>query len=294
MTDKEKKPEQLEDPELNDLLDSALQDFDKVPKVEAKMKDEQATSLASAAEFFEGIPSFDDVCTDECTQEMKDRVMKYFEPMFTGVNTEEGCPFQKAVKTVTGALSNINEIGSSHAESTIAEALKELAAVSENTQTQPKGPNLSEADLSAMFGQISLDDGAGDVLPFMQGIMQSLLSKDVLHRPLSELVQRYPSWLEEKKDTLPPADLERYKKQLDLLLKICAELEKEKEDDSEAVKKQQFETKFTLMQEMHNCGQPPEDFFGDQAPLLQFDPQGNPILPSLPLGADPQQSCSIM
>lgn len=81
-------------------------------------------------------------------------------------------------------------------------------------------PNISEADLAAMFGQTSLEDGASDIFPFMQGMMQSLLSKEVLYPPLKDLVDKYPAWLDEKRATLPPADLAKYEKQLDLMRKV--------------------------------------------------------------------------
>lgn len=71
-----------------------------------------------------------------------------------------------------------------------------------------------------MFGQASLEEGTGDFLPFMQGMMQSLLSKEVLYPSLKELVDKYPAWLEEKKTSLPAEDLERYQKQLDLMQKV--------------------------------------------------------------------------
>lgn len=71
-----------------------------------------------------------------------------------------------------------------------------------------------------MFSQASLGEGSADILPFMQGMMQSLLSKDVLYPSLKEIVDRYPSWLEEKKSTLPSESYERYSKQLELMQKV--------------------------------------------------------------------------
>ena len=81
-------------------------------------------------------------------------------------------------------------------------------------------PNISEADLASMFGQTSLEDGGTDFLPFMQGMMQSLLSKEVLYPSLKDLVDRYPAWLNEKRATLPPVDLAKYEKQFDLMQKV--------------------------------------------------------------------------
>ena len=71
-----------------------------------------------------------------------------------------------------------------------------------------------------MLEQTSFDETAGEFLPFMQGMMQSLLSKDVLYPSLKDLTERYPQWLEEKKETLPSEDLQRYTKQLELMQKV--------------------------------------------------------------------------
>lgn len=71
-----------------------------------------------------------------------------------------------------------------------------------------------------MFGSISFGESSGDMLPFMQGMMQSLLSKEILYPALKELAAKYPSWLNEKKDTFSAEDFEKYNKQLDLMHKV--------------------------------------------------------------------------
>lgn len=72
-----------------------------------------------------------------------------------------------------------------------------------------------------MFGQTSLE--GGEFLPFMQGMAESLISKDVLYPSMKDLVDRYPTWLEEKRATLPPADLANYEKQYELMSKVSIE-----------------------------------------------------------------------
>jgi peroxin-19 len=71
-----------------------------------------------------------------------------------------------------------------------------------------------------MFGQTSLEDNGLGLFPFMQGMMQSLLSKEVLYGPLKDLVDKYPIWLNEKRATLPSADVVKYEKQLNLMQKV--------------------------------------------------------------------------
>lgn len=71
-----------------------------------------------------------------------------------------------------------------------------------------------------MLEQSNLEEAPGEFLPFMQGMMQSLLSKEVLYPSLKDLVEKYPQWLEEKKDTLSSEDFTRYSKQLELMEKV--------------------------------------------------------------------------
>jgi hypothetical protein len=69
-------------------------------------------------------------------------------------------------------------------------------------------------------------------------------------------------------------------------------LEKEKEDDTEDVKKHRFELVLKLMTDMQNYGQAPEDLVGQQCTLFQFDSEKGPAFP-LP-GVNSQQECCIM
>lgn len=78
----------------------------------------------------------------------------------------------------------------------------------------------SETDLSDIFGQVSLEDGPGAILPFMQGMLQHLLSKEILYPSLKELIEKYSEWLEEKKTTVSSNDLQRFTKQLKLMQQV--------------------------------------------------------------------------
>lgn len=113
--------------------------------------------------------------------------------------------------------------------------------------------------------KIIFQQDAGDnnpFLPFVQGMMQSLLSAEVLLPSLKELLEKYPVWLAENGDKIDPADKERwreifivkvlivlkrllskfirYMKQQELFKVICADLEQEKPNDSAEVKSDRF------------------------------------------------------
>lgn len=80
--------------------------------------------------------------------------------------------------------------------------------------------------------------------------MQSLLSAEVLLPSLKEMLEKYPAWLDENKDKISAADLDRYSKQQELFKVICAELEKETPSDSTEVKNERFKIVLKNMQKV--------------------------------------------
>lgn len=84
----------------------------------------------------------------------------------------------------------------------------------------------------------------------MHGMMQSLLSAEVLLPSLKELLEKYPSYLDENKDKISSIDMDRYQKQQELFKVICAELEKESLNDSADVKNERFKIVLKNMQKV--------------------------------------------
>lgn len=119
-----------------------------------------------------------------------------------------------------------------------------------------------------MFGNINLADSSGNnpFLPFMQGMMQSLLSAEILLPSLQDLTAKYPEWMAANANKVEAADKERYEKQLDLMKSVIADLETERPDDSAEVKNDRFQKVFTKMQRMQELGQPPPELI-DVGPL---------------------------
>lgn len=109
-------------------------------------------------------------------------------------------------------------------------------------------------ELANMFGGLQMNEGGGGgadanpFLPFVQGMMQSLLSAEVLLPSLTELLEKYPAWLAENGDKIDAADKERYMQQQELFKKICADLRQEKADDSAEVKNARFSRVLENMQ----------------------------------------------
>lgn len=283
MSDDKKSEDNIEDSELNDLLDSALEDFNKSSPQDVKDDDDDTASKSVPSNDTEQAASLDvdDLWSQDFLKQASDMI------------NDSGLEGSEAYQKMAQAFADLMNGQGTQSDNTkvdfrsaIALGLEDLSITSENLQNEP--------DLASMFSQVSLEEGAGDILPFMQGMMQSLLSKEILYPSLKELVDKYPEWLEQVKDTLPSADLQRYTKQLELMQKVCSELEKEKDTDTDETKKRRFDTILSLMQDMQSYGQPPEELVGEQPALFQFDTEGNPIVPALPSGVEIPQNCCIM
>ncbi|CAH2101868.1 unnamed protein product [Euphydryas editha] len=257
------------DPELDDLLDSALQDMTKKPDQNPQSGDNANAQnmwseefIKEAAAQFESnmaaiLGGFSGVPEDQITQEqiaqtfskMAEAAAQVLKPATEG-SEPETAPSDPAVKE------KIDEVSAA-----ISQTLQNLNTNQESLQTP-----FSEQDLANMFNNFNLSEGNQDgnmFVPFMQGMMQSLLSKEVLYPSLKELLEKYPSWLAENKGKIDQTEYERFEKQQTLMQQVCAELEPEQESDPEDVKRKRFETVLKLMQQMQDLGQPPTELVGD-------------------------------
>lgn len=165
----------------------------------------------------------------------------------------------------------------------ISDVLKGLSEGQENLQTP-----FNSDDIAGMFGNINLNESGENnaFLPFMQGMMQSLLSAEVLLPSLKEIVSKYPAWLAENVSKITADEKERYESQLKLMQEVCGQLEREKADDSPDVKKERFNVVLDRMQKMQELGQPPADLVGENAEHM---------IPTLSEGALPNNDqCSLM
>merc|ERR1719447_721748 len=132
-----------------------------------------------------------------------------------------------------------------------------IAQMTANTAGLGKEP--SEEELQAMFAKLGVSDGAGagglqegftNLMPMMEGMMQSLLSKDLLYPAMKELAEKYPDYLADNREKLSEEKYAAYNKQCELTRRICFKFEeKYAENDTEAMKKERFEAVMAMMQE---------------------------------------------
>ncbi|XP_041449719.1 peroxisomal biogenesis factor 19 [Drosophila obscura] len=282
--------------DLNDLLDSALQDFDKSGSQKEKAKATDAT-VAEVAEGSEDPDAF----FIEQAKVLADRM----NTLFGGPDTPSGdippmpqdpdqimSGFKKmaeaAALTLSGENSATDEDVSKYSDS-ISQALKGLQEGTENLAAPA-----SENDIASMFGSLNLDgSGAPDgnmFLPFMEGMMQSLLSAEILLPSIKELLEKYPKYLEENDAKLSAEDKERYQKQMQLYKVIEGHLQSEKPEDSAAVKREKFRVVLDDMRKLQDYGQPPAEILAETGGDLPFaDPTA-----AMGMGGGPNPQCPTM
>lgn len=106
------------------------------------------------------------------------------------------------------------------------------------------------------FPEDGSNEGADGFLGAMQGMMDNLLSKELLYPSLIEIKTKYPTWLRENPTH---SYIDRYREQSRIVEQLCDQFESEREDDSEQVKRKRTNCVIDLMQQMQQIGHPPED-----------------------------------
>ncbi|KAM5129041.1 peroxisomal biogenesis factor 19 [Mantella aurantiaca] len=259
-----------EDKELDELLDSALDDFEKTgqppPSSDKTTKPSgperppadaaKDPLLASQEKFFQEL--FSSELAAQATEEFEKAMKELAEEEPHLVEQ-----FQK-LSEVAGKVGS-DENSQQEFTSCLKETLSGLAKNADDLQN----PNLSEEELARAMEGLGVEDGDGEgnILPFMQNIMQSLLSKDVLYPSLKEITDKYPEWLQTHRESLPPEEFQKYQEQHNLMSRICQRFESEELGDEAA----RFEAVMDLMQQLQELGHPPKELAGDSPPGLNFD-----------------------
>ncbi|XP_068669766.1 peroxisome biogenesis protein 19-1-like [Aristolochia californica] len=227
--------------DLEELLDSALDDFGKIDLGSSQKKTSSIEDRdAEKTSFSNSVPA----------------------PQVQGLGL--GLPDLKSKKK--GKQKTVKD---SH----VTEALDKLT---QQTREVVKGfesavPPMSQADLlkdgmEDFVKQFQELAGSQDMDSMVETMMQQLLSKEILHEPMKEIGERYPKWLEEHEAELKQEEYERYSHQYELIKKLNEVYENDPSN---------FPQIFYLMQRMQECGQPPNDIVPELAPDFDLTSLGN-------------------
>lgn len=172
-----------------------------------------------------------------------------------------------------------------------------MAAGGDNT-VDGDMPDMDEIpDLDNLFAGLS---GAGDGPKeggfnsddFVDGMMEQLLSKELMYEPMKQVTEKFPAWLASKKQELAPDEWDQRNRQYQCFQRLVQAYENESTDQ-----KGQTAKLLEIMQEVQEYGQPPHEIINEIAPGLELDQDGLPkmnggMMPPF-LGGNPED-CRIM
>jgi hypothetical protein len=88
------------------------------------------------------------------------------------------------------------------------------------------------AEILKQMGGSALGEGGEDFDKFLSGMMEQLVTKEILYQPMKDLDDQFPPWLEKNKEKVSKEDMERYTKQRSLVAEIVAKFEESTYSDS--------------------------------------------------------------
>mgnify|MGYP001234800745 CR=1 FL=1 len=249
MTEEKRNEKAKED--LSDLLNGALNDFESIThkKKVSKTKKVQSSTL----------PTENDLLA-----------------MFTASNNDGA--------GVKEELEKLSKMSSEESNAMIQAKLTEtLSQMQVNSQASSK--TSLEDNLFQNIPGLTGGDSFDNLLPMMEGMMQSLLSKELLYTPMKDIADKFPDWLADNRNGGSEEEFIKYNKQFELTKKICFLYEEEKDSDTSEKKKKRFDKVMALMQEMQNLGHPPKELVGESPSPM--DPAAFP--PGMDLNSCPLQ-----
>mmetsp|Transcript_6595 Transcript_6595/g.9627 ORF Transcript_6595/g.9627 Transcript_6595/m.9627 type:complete len:296 (-) Transcript_6595:283-1170(-) len=272
------------DDELDDILNSALEEFREDALSPSKQNETVAQTIKKAAQAAEAEQkaTAKEKHVQETSQGLADILKNLDSPEFSE-NLEESLKFlSQGNKNDPQNPFNGGAVGPEIGEmdADIAANLQALSGVA--GENMPglglEAANMEEAGSDMMQNMMKEFEKLAEKKDFdsvMNSMMQQLLSKEIMYEPIKEITEKYPDWLAENERKLDPEEYKKYGTQYQYMQKIVAVFESEPDN---------FERLTTLLTEMQAYGQPPSDIIKELAPGLQFSPDGMPLMPNMGSG----------
>ncbi|RQM14264.1 hypothetical protein KXD40_004390 [Peronospora effusa] len=209
MNKEESELKPLEEVDLDDLLDDALNDFvDEVSAVQAtevsSVKQEAAAATQSNEEngMHENMAQFLEDAQDPEFQKVLEQA---FRELGTDADTEKIEQLLGSLKTDTTS-DETDDVNAG-----VAKTLQNMAKAAEDMEDvgTEQVEAMGEDMVSEMMKKFEEMGEKNDFQDLVDGMMQQLLSKDVMYDPMKQICERYPEWLDEKKPLLSKGDYER-------------------------------------------------------------------------------------
>ncbi|KAG0380999.1 Peroxisome chaperone and import receptor [Mortierella sp. AD032] len=235
--------------------------------------DEEAAMGGLDAEFSQQLASG----MEELMKEMNGNaeLQKSFEEMFKGLDVNGKSTASAATASVAAAP---KAASAASFQDRIAKTMDKLKDSSDQVDAQV-AEDSEEALMAEMMKQMEGMAEGGDFQNVLEGMMEQLMSKDILYEPMMDLQNKYPQWLKDNKDKISAEEYARYEKQYGYVKEIVEFFDRPDFDDKSDT---QAKSVIDLMQGMQDCGQPPADILDELAPGLEMGTDGVPKMPDMP------------
>jgi hypothetical protein len=142
-------------------------------------------------------------------------------------------------------------------------------------------------------------NGDNDFNPdtLMEGMMEQLLSKELMYEPMKQVKDKFPAWLDANKETLSVEEFTQRTQQYECFCKLVEVYESPSASSDGGGGGKNMDRLMELMQQIQEFGQPPAEIVNEIAPGLELDKDGIPKMDGLPLfggGGGEDGECIVM
>jgi len=263
--------EHVTDSDLDELLDDALLDFDKVPaksstsSLHGRNKKKNSTKLEGQTSGSSSQINFSDptgMIKELFDKETLKQISLEWDNVVGELAEEDPTLLENLSKAATAGSNNKpKEDSTPPVESnSLDDKLKStFEAYKSDVNTEATEEGLANAFADFSFEGLGDEDMFDKEMGMLENLMGDMLSKNMLYPPMKDLCDKYPTWIKSNREKLSEEDLKSYENQLECLKKICAEFETETDDDSQTVKACRSQKIISYIDEMQAFGDPPAD-----------------------------------
>ena len=286
--------------DLDAILDDALDEFEEEERARDVLDVEGDKDLAEIAKSLKERPN-PSTANQDRSQDRNDEVIQRIQQLMVDMTSEKGGnTFESSMRSIGSNFEGMDQMmgmlqssssSSSGSSGDMAEVTAErlrddtfrfMEEMGEQVAgTESGGGNELDPDLieeggetlmTEMLSELEKMGGKEDYEGVVDGIMRQLLSKEIMHEPIKQVVDEFPRWLARKRDALSPEEYQNYGHQYQCFQRLLAVYETEPDN---------FGRLMELMFEIQQYGQPPAEIIRELAPGLEFDEEGMPVMPNM-------------
>jgi len=235
---------------LDEILESALEDFDEDEHLSSKKKTKTKSTTTTTTTTETNVIDIKKEDTGKVEVIMKDEIKLTKVKKEEEDEEDEGKKEEDEQREKDEISKLLDSLKTGDFDKTLEDMAKNLHLTGEN-EDLPDLNQLSEEQISKMMEDLEKDfKEKPEMADMMEKIMGTFMSKDVMYDPMKEMKEKYPDWLEKHKVQLSGDEYRNYERQYQCIKAICQVYETEPDNVQKVV---------SLMQQMQETGQPPAE-----------------------------------